>query len=78
MSLRDPLILLIGSIGCAIAVLWPSGTPGLGTIESAAPPYIASPAILEQLTENDGAMVALHRQASLALAQLQTKADGGR
>jgi hypothetical protein len=73
MLLRGPFIPLIGALGCAIAVLWSSATPGLGTIESAAPPYSDVPAPLEQLTENDSTMVTLRRQASRALAQLQTR-----
>jgi hypothetical protein len=78
MLLRGPFIPLIGALGCAIAVLWPSATPGLGTIESAAPSFGAAPAILEQVTENDGGMIALHRQARLALARLRTRADRAR
>ena len=41
--------------------------------QSAAPSYGAVPTILEQATESDGEMIALHRQARLALAQLQSQ-----
>ena len=76
--LREPMILLIGTVGCALAVLWPSPTPGLGRIESAAPSYNAVPVSIDQLPNVDSAMLALHQEARLALAQLQTGTDGGR
>ena len=75
---RSPLFLLIGTAGCAIALLWPSPAHRLGRIESAAPSYSAVPTTADALTQVDSEMIALQRQASLALAQLQTRANGER
>ena len=78
MSLRRKLILLIGTIGCAIAFMLPTPTPGLGSIESAAPQYDASLRNAELLMEGEVRMAALRQQARLALVQLQTRVDVSR
>lgn len=75
---RNPMILLIGTAGCAIALLWPSPAHRLDRIESAAPSYNAVPVSADQLYKVDDTMLALQQEASLALAQLQTRTDGGR
>ncbi len=75
MSLRRKLLLLIGTAGCVLAFMsFSVSSPGLGTIESAAPPYFTTVASADIATDNEAAMVALRIQANLALAQLQTKA----
>ncbi len=75
---RNPMILLIGTAGCAIALLWPSPAHRLDRIESAAPSYNAVPITADPSANVDSAMIALQREANLALAQLQTRAQAGR
>jgi hypothetical protein len=68
---RKILFLICAAIG-ALAVLALPPSHDLGRIESAAPPYAVALAGPEPTEESD--MAALRQQASLALAQLQTRA----
>jgi hypothetical protein len=71
MSIRRKFILFVCTAICAFAVMAPSPSHDLGSIESAAPSYGPTLASLEPVTEEAG-MAALRQQANLALAQLQT------
>ncbi len=76
MSLRRKLIVLLGTIGCAIAIMMPTSSPSLGRIESAAPQFHEPEAGMETVTEIEAGMAALRLQASFALMQLQTQRSG--
>lgn len=83
MSLRHTLALLLSTAYCAYALIFSTSTPGLYTIETAAPGYFGSlasgaPAADNAAVIDVAVMVALRQQASQALAQLQTRAAGNR
>lgn len=75
MSSRRKLIVLLGTIGFAVAVMMPTSSPSLGRIESAAPQFYEPEAGMEKVAEIEAGMAALRLQASFALAQLQTQRD---
>jgi hypothetical protein len=78
MSVRRKFVLLLSAAVWAFAFAFavPARAPGLGSIESAAPPYFDALTSTTPLAENDGTLDALHQQASLALTQLQVRTDG--
>lgn len=79
MSLRHNLILLLTGACCALALMGPSLAPhrvrSLGSIVSAAPPLFAGTAAASS-DADDPVFAPLHREASVALDQLQAR--GGR
>jgi hypothetical protein len=78
MSLRHTLALLLSTAFCAYALIFSASTPGLYTIETAAPGYFGTLASGAPAAEDVAGMVALRQQASQALAQLQSRAAGNR
>lgn len=75
MRFRHKVILLIGTVGCAVALVSLSAQApelnSLGTIESAAPPYFTAVRTTETDVENERAIIALREEAHWALAQLK-------
>ncbi|MCF8475848.1 MAG: hypothetical protein K9G60_02380 [Pseudolabrys sp.] len=73
MSLRRNIVLLLVTAVSAFAFLLPAPTPSLGSIECAAPQYSGALASDGLAPEVDAELAALHRQARLALTQLQDR-----
>lgn len=79
MMLRQELIVsrkwiaLLSGLACASVLLAPTAAPSLGSLKSAAPQAIDALSGREAHAAHEIAMSALHQQASLALAQLQTR-----
>lgn len=76
MQSRRKFALLFSTVGCAFALLFPAPLPGLGMIETGAPPPVDALAFdaaasAAMLADHDLAMATLRQQANAALAQLQ-------
>jgi hypothetical protein len=81
MTLRRRFILMLSSLACAYILLAPGGSPSLGSIECAAPPYFDALSSVELSSDHETGnhetgMSALRQRAGLALAELQTRTAG--
>ena len=73
MTMRRKWMVLMSGMAAAALLLVPASTPGLGSIECAAPQYYDTLTLTEPHAEHESGMNALRQQAGMALTQLQTK-----